>query len=914
MAIDKVIATWIHDDDVNAEKWEKELPQLNQRCALREVPRKMNLLKLGSFAKRIMYRVQYHGKCSFTCFKSQGFTDRCRLAKPSKKSQKTTILSLRKNRALSGDILIPIRDEIIDPPPIIGNLSIPIPDSRVHWVDHKRLTIVDGNLVDGNTFLSGAIGWNTSVNFIAAPGSAQSAIYYISRYMSKNPTQAKSILPLVYTAVSKRKLYPSKAEDSGSSKRNATYLTQIVLNLLNGGDECADQMAASAVYNLPSFMSSHSFVNLYAVDFINYIKSGGKSLREEVNILDEEDFDSEDDNSPKREEDLVDINTGYGQGARPIREKLSEDDGGGVRVTIVRDIDDYLNRGEELREFSPGLSPWIYKSLIRRVSKKSIENQSKTAVHAGAQKSKTFKFDPEHPLSHSHIQRLNMKPLIVKLVGRGMPKDPGPWFGERKGKDFSNWYRKKRKLTDYIQSIFLPFDKSVVGMRAPEDIEMELRKLKKTYVGQHLLRTIHNGLTVPNVHYDWRKGIQLLRHENSRKRSCVFQDERVKKKQRFALEEEDVAEILIAAQMKDLRGEKNNTRMDCHLKDVKTQQKRLLDMINIVENTPSKVEPIPENSFTVSSSHKLLADIKRNYVELENKRPKIVRRSNYKLRNSFKVQEAKFYKGLLPDQKTAGDYFLNKIRTLGDADQLLMLLHGQPGSGKTFFIERIRDYTNLRMKITASSGLAGMSLGGTTLDWLMGFTYCSNATVDIETLRTRFKGTELLIIDEISMIGCKKLLKVDAFLKRVFNDTRPFGGLHVLLVGDFAQLPAIRQTTIIDTMVNSTKSHIDHSDLEIQVEALFGLFKKYELRGLRRSKDCKKLSKLLTKFRDYENSEPTLSEDDLKRIGILNKRVLRKYPGFRDAPILVTTRKERDDINMRAGREWARKHHVPVYW
>ena len=84
-------------------------------------------------------------------------------------------------------------------------------------------------------------------------------------------------------------------------------------------------------------------------------------------------------------------------------------------------------------------------------------------------------------------------------------------------------------------------------MRAPEDIQMELRKLKNTYIGQHLLRTIHNGLTVPNVHYDWRKGIQLLRHENSRKRSCLFQDERVKKKQRFALEEEDVAAILIAA-------------------------------------------------------------------------------------------------------------------------------------------------------------------------------------------------------------------------------------------------------------------------------------------------------------------------------------------------------------------------------
>ena len=397
MAIDKVIATWIHEDDVKAEELEKEFPELNQRCALRQVPRNMNFLKLGSFSQRIMYRVQYHGKCSFTCFKSKGFTDRCRLAKPSEKFPKTIIHTLRENRALSGEILIPTRDAVIDPPPIIGNLSIPIPDSRVHWIDHKRLNDVDGNMVDGNIPLSASLGWNTSVNMIAAPGSAQSAIHYISRYMSKNPTQAKSILPLVYTAVSKRKLYPSKAEDRGSSQRNATHLTQIVLNLLNGGDECADQMAASAVYNLPSFTSSHNFVNLYVVDFINYIKSGGKSLQEDVNILDEEDFDSEDDSKPNRKEDLADVDTGYGQGARPTREKLSEDVGGGVRISIVRDIDDYLHRGEEL----VGLSPYIYKSLIRRVSKKQMESRSTVAVHAGAQKSRTFDFDPEHPLSKS---------------------------------------------------------------------------------------------------------------------------------------------------------------------------------------------------------------------------------------------------------------------------------------------------------------------------------------------------------------------------------------------------------------------------------------------------------------------------------------------------------------------------------
>ena len=101
-----------------------------------------------------------------------------------------------------------------------------------------------------------------------------------------------------------------------------------------------------------------------------------------------------------------------------------------------------------------------------------------------------------------------MKPRIVKLVGKGLPKDPGPWSGSRQGNEFQKWYRKERKLTNYIKAVFLPFEKAVDGMRKPEDIEVELRKLEITYFGQHLLRTINNSLTIPNVSYDWKKGIQ----------------------------------------------------------------------------------------------------------------------------------------------------------------------------------------------------------------------------------------------------------------------------------------------------------------------------------------------------------------------------------------------------------------------
>ena len=164
--------------------------------------------------------------------------------------------------------------------------------------------------------------------------------------MKKRLESLKAILPLVYSAIQKRKMYPSKAEDAGTSSRNAKYLTQIVLNLLNGASEISDQMAASAVFGYDSFISSHSFANLYVVDFMKYIQTGGKSLQEDTIRLNREEMDIEDDDEPGQNNDDEElVNSGCGQQARPTHERLKEEEGGKVRVTVTRDIDDYIHRG-----------------------------------------------------------------------------------------------------------------------------------------------------------------------------------------------------------------------------------------------------------------------------------------------------------------------------------------------------------------------------------------------------------------------------------------------------------------------------------------------------------------------------------------------------------------------------------------
>ena len=169
--------------------------------------------------------------------------------------------------------------------------------------------------------------------------------------------------------------------------------------------------------------------------------------------------------------------------------------------------------------------------------------------------------------------KLNKKLLIVKLIGRSIPTDPGPWQSRRNGKEFEKWSRKYKKLTDYIQAVFLPFHKTAAGMRSPNLIEDELRVLKKTFIGQHILHTIHNALSFPNISHDWRKAIQLLRHEHSRKRTCLFQDDNLSEEKIHRREEENAVDVLCAAQMKQLVGQKCTTRMDQHIEDVIKQHR-----------------------------------------------------------------------------------------------------------------------------------------------------------------------------------------------------------------------------------------------------------------------------------------------------------------------------------------------------
>lgn len=130
-----------------------------------------------------------------------------------------------------------------------------------------------------------------------------------------------------------------------------------------------------------------------------------------------------------------------------------------------------------------------------------------------------------------------------------------------------------------------------------------------------------------------------------------------------------------------------------------------------------------------------------------------------------------------------------------------VFLTGEPGSGKTHTINEYAQYLRshgIEPAITASTGIAATHLGGLTIHSWSGIGIKDHlnkseldAIVANDYIIKRVGLAEVLIIDEVSMLQPGTLNMVEAVCRAVKKNTQPFGGLQIIFVGDFFQLPPV---------------------------------------------------------------------------------------------------------------------------
>lgn len=202
------------------------------------------------------------------------------------------------------------------------------------------------------------------------------------------------------------------------------------------------------------------------------------------------------------------------------------------------------------------------------------------------------------------------------------------------------------------------------------------------------------------------------------------------------------------------------------------------------------------------------------------------------------------------------------------------LIQGQAGTGKSTFIKYLFEHSSKRIRILCPTAIAALNIGGVTIHSLFRLPlsdYIVKEQVEIKKKTINIlKKTDIIVIDEISMVRPDIIDTMDYILKQARGDLSPFGGVQMVFVGDLCQLPPV---------IKQTTSHIFKQRYGI-TEPYFFDAKSFKIAGFcfkefkkvyRQSDDM--LLKQLSNIREKKNINEALhlfnkakfeNEDDLK--------------------------------------------------
>ena len=147
-----------------------------------------------------------------------------------------------------------------------------------------------------------------------------------------------------------------------------------------------------------------------------------------------------------------------------------------------------------------------------------------------------------------------------------------------------------------------------------------------------------------------------------------------------------------------------------------------------------------------------------------------------------------------------------------------VFLTGEPGSGKTHTINEYAAYLrgrDIEPAITASTGIAATHIGGMTIHSWSGIGIKTkldkhelNKIASSQYVAKRVRKAKALVIEEVSMLLPETLSMIDAVCREIKQSSDSFGGMQLVLSGDFFQLPPVVKT---ETKYNGQTALIDGS-------------------------------------------------------------------------------------------------------
>nr|XP_034334797.1 uncharacterized protein LOC117691964 [Crassostrea gigas] len=214
------------------------------------------------------------------------------------------------------------------------------------------------------------------------------------------------------------------------------------------------------------------------------------------------------------------------------------------------------------------------------------------------------------------------------------------------------------------------------------------------------------------------------------------------------------------------------------------------------------------------------------------------------------------------------DWCLEKS-TGQNPDPFHIFITGGAGTGKSHVIKAIHYEASrllaknmstpdsLAVLLTAFTGTAAFNIGGNTIHHLfslpkyMCLPYEPLKEQTLSELRIQLRDLNVLVIDEVSMVYKRLLYYIHERLVQIKKSKEPFGGVSVIAVGDFYQLPPVKQRKDERLYKDNISYPVDHWQ---------ELFKVVELSEIMRQKQDVPFAEVLNSLRTRELQEPLNTE------------------------------------------------------
>ena len=244
--------------------------------------------------------------------------------------------------------------------------------------------------------------------------------------------------------------------------------------------------------------------------------------------------------------------------------------------------------------------------------------------------------------------------------------------------------------------------------------------------------------------------------------------------------------------------------------------------------------------------------------------------------------------------------------------------------GKTWLMNKVRGMLaemNLDVCSAAYTGAAASLIrGAQTIHSAFGIPATSASgeadlpalsATDLASHSQKFSNVGCVIIDEVSMVSTVMLAKISERLCQIKGNREPFGGLDVLLVGDFMQLRPVAGTPLYADAVDPGNKGKPTS-FKVAGATLFSAFQLQVLKEQVRAADDQEHSEILESLRDATSKWPVTA--NVTRY--LTKKILTpqdlQEAAWNEAPVCVTGNQERLNLTPIMAQRFAERRGVPL--